>query len=109
MISIKSQRELDSMRKAGEVVMLVHKRLEEMIAPGVTTKELDRVAAEVIKSKGAVPSFRGVPCPYGGIDFPGVICASINNEVIHGIPGNRVMEDGDIISIDTGAILDGFH
>ena len=109
MISIKSQRELDRMRKAGEVVMLVHKRLEEMIAPGVTTKELDRVAAEVIKSKGAVPSFRGVPCPYGGIDFPGVICASINNEVIHGIPGNRVMEDGDIISIDTGAILDGFH
>ena len=109
MISIKSQRELDKMRKAGEVVMLVHKRLEEMIAPGVTTKELDRIAAEVIKSKGAVPSFRGVPCPYGGIDFPGVICASINNEVIHGIPGDRVLEDGDIISIDTGAILDGFH
>jgi len=109
MISIKSQRELDKMRKAGEVVMLAHKRLEEMIAPGVTTKELDRIAAEVIKSKGAIASFKGVPCPYGGIDFPGVICASVNNEVIHGIPGDRVLKEGDIISIDIGAILDGYH
>jgi len=109
MISIKSQRELDKMRRAGEVVMLVHKKLEEMIAPGVTTRELDRVAAEVIRSKGAIPSFKGVPCPYGGIDFPGVICASVNEEVIHGIPGDRVLKAGDIISIDTGAILDGYH
>ena len=91
MISIKSQRELDRMRKAGEVVMLAHKRLEEIIAPGVTTKELDRVAAEVIKGRGAIASFKGVPCPYGGMDFPGVICASVNDEVIHGIPGDRVL------------------
>ena len=97
------------MRKAGEVVMLAHKRLEEIIAPGVTTKELDRVAAEVIKGRGAIASFKGVPCPYGGMDFPGVICASVNDEVIHGIPGDRVLKDGDIISIDIGAILDGFH
>lgn len=97
------------MRKAGEVVMLIHKRLEEIIAPGVTTRELDRVAAEVIRSKGAIPSFKGVPCPYGGMDYPGVICASVNEEVIHGIPGDRVLKAGDIISIDTGAILDGFH
>lgn len=97
------------MRKAGEVVMLIHKRLEEIIAPGVTTRELDRVAAEVIRSKGAIPSFKGVTCPYGGMDYPGVICASVNEEVIHGIPGDRVLKAGDIISIDTGAILDGFH
>lgn len=97
------------MKKAGEVVMLTLKRLEEMIAPGVTTRDLDRVAAEVIKSKGAIASFKGVPCPYGGIDFPGVICASVNNEVIHGIPGDRVLKEGDIISIDVGAILDGYH
>lgn len=109
MISIKSQRELDRMKKAGEVVMLAHKRLEEIIAPGVTTKELDRVAAEVIRIKGAIASFKGVPCPYGGMDFPGAICASVNNEVIHGIPGDRVLKEGDIISIDIGAILDGFH
>jgi methionine aminopeptidase, type I (EC 3.4.11.18) len=109
MITIKSQREIDKMKKAGEVVMLTLKRLEEMIAPGVTTRDLDRVAAEVIKSKGAIASFKGVPCPYGGIDFPGVICASVNNEVIHGIPGDRVLKEGDIISIDVGAILDGYH
>lgn len=109
MISIKSQREIDKMKKAGEVVMLVLNKMEEVIAPGVTTRELDRIAAEVIKSKGAIPSFKGVPCPYGGMDYPGVICASVNEEVIHGIPGDRVLKEGDIISIDTGAILDGFH
>lgn len=109
MITIKSQRELDKMRKAGEIVMLAHRKVEEMIAPGVTTRELDRIAAEVIRGKGAIASFKGVPCPYGGIDFPGVICASVNNEVIHGIPGDRVLKEGDIISIDIGAILDGYH
>lgn len=109
MISIKSQREIDKMKKAGEVVMFVLNKMEEVIAPGVTTRELDRIAAEVIKSKGAIPSFKGVPCPYGGMDYPGVICASVNEEVIHGIPGDRVLKEGDIISIDTGAILDGFH
>ena len=108
MISIKSQRELDRMRKAGEVVMLAHKRLEEIIAPGVTTKELDRVAAEVIKAEALSLPLKASHAPTG-MDFPGVICASVNDEVIHGIPGDRVLKDGDIISIDIGAILDGFH
>lgn len=109
MIVLKSQREIDRMKKAGEVVMLAHRRIEELISPGITTKDLDRAAEEVIKNRGAIPSFKGFPCAYGGIDFPGVICASVNNEVIHGIPANRVLMEGDIISIDIGAILDGFH
>jgi methionyl aminopeptidase len=109
MIVLKSQKEIDRMKRAGEVVALVHKKLEEMIAPGVRTIDLDRAAAEIIKSRGAVPSFKGVPCPYGGPDFPGVICASVNCEVIHGIPSSRALMEGDIISIDVGAILDGYH
>lgn len=109
MIVIKSPRELDKMRKAGEVVALVHQKLSEIIEPGITTLELDRIAEEIIRKAGAIPSFKGVPCAYGGPDFPGSICASINSVVIHGIPNNTVLKEGDIISVDTGAILDGFH
>lgn len=109
MIVLKSQREIDKMKKAGEVVMLAHKKLEELICPGITTIELDRAAEEIIRGKGAIPSFKGVPCAYGGMDFPGVICASVNEEVIHGIPSERILKEGDIISIDIGAILEGFH
>jgi methionyl aminopeptidase len=109
MITIKSQRELDCMKRAGEVVMRVHLRMREMVAPGVTTMELNRVAAEIIRQAGAIPSFLGFPCSLGGMDFPGVICASRNEEVIHGIPGTRELQEGDILSIDVGAILDGWH
>lgn len=109
MIVIKSQRELDKMKKAGEIVALVLQKLSEIIAPGITTSELDRVAEEIISKSGAIPSFKGFPCAYDGIDFPGSVCASLNNQVIHGIPDNTVLKDGDIISIDTGAILDGYH
>ncbi len=109
MIFIKSQRELDKMRKAGEVVALVHQKLSEIIAPGITTKELDKTAEAIIRKAGAIPSFKGVPCAYGGIDFPGSICASINSVVIHGIPNGTILREGDIISVDVGAILDGFH
>lgn len=109
MIVLKSQRELDKMKKAGELVALVHSSLEAMIAPGVTTLELDRVAEEIIRKHHAIPSFKGFPCAYGGKDFPGVICASLNEEVIHGLPSGRALKDGDIISIDIGAILEGFH
>ncbi|NMA66690.1 MAG: type I methionyl aminopeptidase [Clostridiaceae bacterium] len=109
MIVVKSQRELDNMRRAGEVVAKVHAKLAELIQPGITTLELDKVAEEIIRQEGAIPSFKGFPCAYGGIDFPGSICASINNQVIHGIPGDTVLSEGDIISIDVGAILDGYH
>ena len=109
MISIKSQREIDKMKRAGEVVARVHLRMEELVAPGVTTAELNRAALEIIQGAGAIPSFLGYPSPYGGIDFPGAICASVNEEVIHGLPGPRVLNEGDIISVDVGAILDGWH
>lgn len=109
MINLKSKRELDKMRRAGEVVALVHEKMADIIAPGITTRELDRIAEEIIRSKGAIPSFKGVPNPYGGIDFPGSICVSVNEVVIHGIPNDYALKEGDIISIDVGAILDGYH
>lgn len=110
MISIKSKSELELMRRAGEVVALAHKKVEESIKPGITTAELDRIVEEVIRKNGAIPSFKGYKCPYpDGIDYPSSICASINNEVVHGIPGLRELKDGDIISIDIGAYLNGFH
>ena len=109
MIYIKSQRELDKMRRAGEIVAKVHQRMAEIVAPGITTAELDSVAEEVIIKAGAIPSFKGFPCAYGGVDFPGSICASINDVVIHGIPDKTVLNEGDIISIDVGAIYDGYH
>lgn len=110
MISIKSKNELDLMKKAGEVVALAHKTVKDAISPGITTQELDRLVEEVIRKNGAIPSFKGyesfVP---GAINFPASICASVNNEVIHGIPGLRELKDGDIISVDIGACLFGFH
>jgi methionyl aminopeptidase len=109
MITIKSQRELDKMRKAGEIVAMVLEKMSQIIVPGITTLELDRNAEEIIRKAGAIPSFKGVPCAYGGMDFPGSVCSSINSEVIHGIPNETILKEGDIISIDTGAILDGYH
>ncbi len=109
MITVKSQRELDCMKRAGEVVARVHLRMEELVAPGVTTAELNQAALEIIQGAGAIPSFLGYPSPYGGVNFPGAICASVNEEVIHGFPGPRVLQEGDIISVDVGAILDGWH
>lgn len=103
MILIKSDQEIEYMRSAGKVVSDTLARLEEVIRPGITTAEVDRIAEEMILRSGAKPSFKG----YHG--FPASICASVNNEVVHGIPGNRVLQDGDIISIDCGAILNGYH
>jgi methionyl aminopeptidase len=103
MIIIKSDIEIDYMRKAGRLVGETLTRLEEVIKPGITTAELDKIAEEFILKHNAKPSFKG----YHG--FPGSICASVNNEVVHGIPANRVLEEGDIISIDCGAILNGYQ
>jgi methionyl aminopeptidase len=109
MITIKSERELDLMRKAGYIVMMALNKIEELVAPGVTTMDLDKAAEEVIRKANAIPSFKGVPCAYGGIDFPGSICASVNHEVIHGIPNDKPLKEGDIISIDVGAVYEGYH
>ena len=102
MIVIKSKREIEIMKRAGKVVALVLEELKNHIKPGVTTGELDRIAEEIILKNGALPAFKG----YRG--FPATICASINEEVVHGIPGLRILQDGDIISIDVGAIVEGY-
>lgn len=102
-IPIKSQEQIEYMREAGKITAELHLLLESKIRPGITTKELDKIAEDFIRSHGAIPSFKG----YGG--FPGSICSSINEEVIHGIPGSRKLKEGDIISIDTGAYKNGFH
>lgn len=102
-IEIKSGAQLESMRRAGLVVARTLERVAAEVAPGVTTGDLNRVAAESIRAHGATSNFLGY---YG---FTGVICASVNDEVVHGIPGDRVLCDGDLISIDCGAIVDGWH
>lgn len=103
MISIKSPREIELLRVAGEITGSTHNYLKPFIKPGITTKELDKLAEDYIRSRGATPSFKG----YDG--FPGTICASINEEVVHGIPSNRKLKEGDIISIDIGACYKGYH
>lgn len=102
-ILLKSPADIARMRAAGAVVADVHARLEELIMPGVTTGELDRAAHDLIVAAGGRPSFLG----YHG--YPSSICASVNDVVLHGIPGARELSDGDIVSIDLGVHLDGFH
>lgn len=103
MIINKTNREIGIMREAGRIVALTHKELKNHIKPGITTKELDKIAEAFIRKHGATPSFKG----YGG--FPGSICTSVNNVLVHGIPGNQQLKDGDIISIDIGANYKGYH
>lgn len=102
-VTIKSARELDYMREAGRVVALAKSRLLEDIEPGVTTVELDRIAEKAIRKLGAIPSFKGL---YG---FPATICTSLNEQIVHGIPSKRTLKSGDILSVDIGAIVEGFH
>ena len=103
MIISKTPREIEIMRHAGKIVALTHAELQKYISPGITTKELDAIAEKFIRKHDAIPSFKG----YNG--FRGSICASVNNELVHGIPGDRVLKDGDIISIDIGAKYNGYH
>jgi methionyl aminopeptidase len=109
-IRIKTAQELELMRTAGHIVALVHARLRELIAPGVTTGDLNAVAEEIIRSHGAIPAFVGYPnADPNGPPFPASICASINEELVHGIPSKkRVLKAGDIISIDVGAVYKGY-
>src|ERR671916_1422807 len=102
-MTIKNEDEIRRMDKAGQVVARIHDRIERAIVPGVTTADLDTIARETLAESGAVSSFLG----YHG--FPGHICASVNEEIVHGIPGNRRLRDGDIVSVDVGAILAGYH
>ncbi|ALU13370.1 MULTISPECIES: type I methionyl aminopeptidase [Eubacterium] len=102
MITIKSQNEVEAMRRAGRIVAECHELIQSKIKPGMTTLDLDRIAEKFIREQGAYPTFLG----YQG--FPNSICASVNDEVVHGIPGNRKLKEGDIIAVDLGATLDGY-
>jgi len=102
-IALRTERELDLMVEANRVVGLAHRKLKPLVKEGVTTQELDAVAEEVIRSHGAEPAFKG----YHG--YPATICISINEQVVHGIPGDRKLADGDIVSIDIGTKLRGYY
>ena len=103
MISIKTDEEIKKMKAAGHINYLTHQYLKSLIKPGITTKFLDSEADKFILSHGGIPGFKGL---YG---FPGTICISVNEEVVHGIPGDRVLKEGDIVSLDIGVVLDGYH
>lgn len=103
MIKTKTTKEIELMRKAGAIVGNTHKYLEQFIKPGITTQKLNEIAEEFIKESGATPSFKGL---YG---FPCGCCISVNEEVVHGIPGKRRLKEGDIVSIDIGACYQGYH
>lgn len=103
MIIIKSQKEIEIMREAGKIVAETHEILKSAIIPGISTLELDKIAEENIRKYNAIPSFKG----YGG--FPGSVCTSVNEMVIHGIPGKLKLKEGDIISVDVGACYQGYH
>ena len=108
MIYIKTPSEIKKMRKSGQVVAQVLQILKREIRPGVSTGQLNKLAEEEAKKRNAVAVFKNYPHPRGTRPFPGAICASVNEEVVHGIPGRRKLKEGDIISIDFGVILDGF-
>jgi methionyl aminopeptidase len=104
-VEIKSPQQIKTMRRAGLVVGETLELLRSTAKAGMTTGELDAIAEDHIRSAGATPSFKG----YGYPPFPATICASVNDEIVHGIPGDRTLADGDILSIDCGAIVDGWH
>lgn len=108
MIFLKTEDEIELMRAANQLVSKTHAELARSIRPGVTTAQLDKIAEEFIRDHGAQPTFKGFPNPYGA-PFPASICASVNDEVVHGIPNDRVLQDGDIVSIDCGVLLEGFN
>ena len=110
MITLKKPAEIDRMKRAGLVVADILKKMREMIVPGVDTLSLDRAAEELIVKANATASFKGYRVPGIPVPFPGTICVSINDEVVHGIPsGERRLVEGDIVSIDVGACIEGYH
>lgn len=107
-IVLKSAREIELMRAAGRIVLEVLQALESRVRPGTTTAELNEVASRMIDEAGATALFRGVENPQARFPFPGSICSSVNEEVVHGIPNDRPLQDGDIVSVDCGVRLRGY-
>lgn len=103
-VTIKSEQEIELMREAGRILALVHENLEKEIRPGMSTWDVDRIGEELIRSYGCEPNFKGL---YG---YPASVCVSVNEEVVHGIPNkNRILQEGDIVSLDTGVVYQGYH
>lgn len=109
MITRKSRAEIERMRRAGRIVAEVLELVGSELRPGVSTAHLDHLAEDHIRAAGAIPSFKGYPGINPRRPFPGSICISIDDEIVHGIPGERVIREGQLVSIDAGAILDGWH
>ena len=103
MITLKSEHEIELMRRAGKITAAARALARDMVKPGVTTQQIDKAVYHFIKSLGATPSFLN----YNG--YPASVCVSVNDEIIHGIPGKRVLKEGDIVSVDVGAYIGGFH
>lgn len=110
-IRLKSQAELALMRTAGRIVAEVHATLRELLQPGITTADLDAIAAEIIRKRGGIPAFVGYPHhKKDGPPFPATLCTSLNDELVHGIPSpKRVLREGDVISIDVGVVYQGYY
>ena len=103
-VTIKSPREIERMRKAGEILAKTHDELAKHLKPGMSTLEIDRIGEEIIRGYGCIPSFKN----YNG--YPATICVSVNDEVVHGIPHpEHIIEEGDIVSLDAGVIYEGYH
>ncbi|MDI7261358.1 MAG: type I methionyl aminopeptidase [Thermodesulfobacteriota bacterium] len=102
MIIIRSPREIEQLKRSNAIVAEVFRELRKVVAPGMTTRDLDRIAEEIILKRGAIPAFKGYR------NFPATLCISINEEIVHGIPGSRKLKEGDIVSLDVGANLNGY-
>lgn len=108
MIFLKTEDEIELLRAANQLVAKALVEVGQAVKPGVTTSTLDRIADEFIRDHGAVPTFKGFPNPYGG-PFPAAICTSVNDCVVHGIPNDKPLEEGDIVSVDCGTLLNGYN
>jgi methionyl aminopeptidase len=106
-LELKSKEDLERMRRAGQIVAEVLERLKGEVKPGVTTIELDRIAEEMTRKRGAIPAFKGYRV--GNRVFPASLCVAINDEVVHGIPSQRTLREGDIIGLDFGVVVDGYY
>ena len=107
MIYLKTDDEIELLRKANLLVSATLTEIAKIVEPGVTTRQLDTLAEQFIRVHGAEPTFKGFPNPYGG-PFPASICTSVNNVVVHGIPNDEPLHDGDVVSVDCGTFIDGF-
>ena len=108
-IFLKTEEEIELMRAANLMVAATLTEVGKAVKPGVTTRELDKIAETYIRDNGAVPTFKGFPNPCGGESFPASICTSVNDEVVHGLPNDRPLAEGDIVSVDCGILLNGYN